>query len=510
MVTILSPRHPVAHFSILWLVRHAWNGNLFPTLIQAGEDYGPLVRIGPNLLLCSDADEVVAISGIRSQFTKGPAYDAGRVTDGDETHVASERDPAKHKALRLKMGPAYSISFQPAVDHQISNLMHLINRKYVSQPGSEPWSKPPYMDFGQKMHFYSLDFIGELAFGEPFGFLEKDEDVRCMTEINDLSIRIMTLAGLMPWLAGLRSTWPFRLLLPRDGDKVGFGTLFGFAKILVDKRMAPGAVPKSDMMQAFIRSGMTREQLMQQVYIHIVAGTDASADWARMTMLCLLTCPTAYLRLQREIDHADSTDRLSKPIAADREARKLVYLEAVLCESLRLHPPSIAPSKLSPSDGNKTPWWHFWSTGSSRSSRDNLNESEKEAKHKLSPKMEVCGYHIPANTQIGANVPGILRSKDAFGDDAGCFRPERWLPMREPGETQTPAAEAARLSRMRKTLDLVFGAGKFQCMGKAIVWMEVRKLFVELFRRFDFDTVDNIAPLHLQYFAFTVVHDFHM
>lgn len=34
------PGPPSAHFSILWLVRHAWNGNLFPTLAQIGEDYG--------------------------------------------------------------------------------------------------------------------------------------------------------------------------------------------------------------------------------------------------------------------------------------------------------------------------------------------------------------------------------------------------------------------------------------------------------------------------------------
>ncbi|KAK6858256.1 hypothetical protein PG995_005955 [Apiospora arundinis] len=394
----------------------------------AGEDYGPLVRIGPNLLLCSDPNELGAISGIRSPFTKGPAYNAGRVTDGDP-HVASERDPAKHKALRQKMGPAYSIDFQQATDRQLSNLISLINRKYVVEPGS-PGRRDQltrYMDFGQKIHFYTMDFIGEFAFGEPFGFLEKDEDVRRMTEINDLSIRLMTVAGLMPWLAGLRSTWPFRLLLPQEGDKVGFGTLFGFAKSLVDKRTAPGAVPKNDMMQVFIRSGMTKEQLMQQVYIHIVAGTDASANWARMAMLCLLTCPTTYLALQREIDQADAAGRLQKPIAADAEGRQLRYLDA-------------------------------WQPQEDRSAKDR-------------------GVRLPhpPDTQIGANVPGLLRSKDIFGDDAGCFRPERWL---EEGDDEQQGAE--RLSRMQKTLDLAFGAGKFQCLGKAIAWMEVRKLFIEV------------------------------
>lgn len=42
-----------------------------------------------------------------------------------------------------------------------------------------------------------------------------------------------------------------------------------FAKNLIDKRTAEGAKPRADMMQAFIRSGMTKDELMQQVYIHM-------------------------------------------------------------------------------------------------------------------------------------------------------------------------------------------------------------------------------------------------
>lgn len=84
------------------------------------------------------------------------------------------------------------------------------------------------MDFGQKMHFYALDCLGKFAFGEPFGFLQSDEDVGRMTQINDLSLRMVTAAGLMPWLSGLRNKWPIRYLLPKEGDKVGFGILFGY------------------------------------------------------------------------------------------------------------------------------------------------------------------------------------------------------------------------------------------------------------------------------------------
>lgn len=181
-----------------------------------------------------------------------------------------------------------------------------------------------------------------------------------------------------------------------------------------------------------------------------IAGSDSTSNWARMTMLCLLTCPPAYMALQREIDAASACGDLSGPIAKITETRSLPYLDAVLREAIRLLPPSVSPSKLSPT------------TPRNRSAAINHT---------------VCGFHVPAGTQIGANVPGILRSEATFGSDAQCFRPERWLEALD-------SAGPERLHRMKSTLDIVFGAGKFQCMGATIAWAEVRKLFVEVSREF--------------------------
>ncbi|RYP48152.1 hypothetical protein DL769_011235 [Monosporascus sp. CRB-8-3] len=192
-------------------------------------------------------------------------------------------------------------------------------------------------------------------------------------------------------------------------------------------------------------------------------------------MLCLLTCPPAYLALQLEIDAAFASGRLSHPAATDAEACALPYLDAVLREAMRLHPSVVSPSKLSPVKPQK----------------------------KAGGTDTVCGFKVPGGTQVGANVPGVLRSEAAFGPDAACFRPERWLCAAE-------GTEGDRLNRMKTTFDLVFGAGKFMCMGKAIAWMEVRKLFVELMRRFDFAIVDSIKPLHVESLAIMVVHGFNV
>ncbi|CAI6332903.1 unnamed protein product [Periconia digitata] len=467
------PGPKAAHFSILWLLNHGWNGNLFPCMTAAGKKFGSLVRIGPNLLLCSDPDELRRLSGTRSPYTKGPAYDAGRVTD-TEPHVASQRDPAKHKRLRAKMGPAYSMDVQPTIDQNVATLVDLIDRKYAAEPmltrctRANPEHALPAktMDFGQKMDFYSIDTLCDFAFGENVGLLKSDSDVGDLTRFSDNSIRKVTMGGLIPWVSNMRFKWPFKYVMPQEKSIAGFEYLLRFATDVVDRRMNHDAKPKNDMMQGFFKAGMTRNQLMQQVYIHMIAGTDTTSKWARMTMLCLLTCPPAYIALQREIDAGFSSGQLSSPVATDAELRRLGYLDAVLCEALRKFPPSVSPSKLSPSVVDT-----------------------------------VCGTPVPGGTQIGANIPGVMLSESVFGADAECFRPERWLEAAQEPDGQS-------LGRMKSTLDLVFGAGKFHCVGTTIAFMEVRKLFAELMRRFDFSVVKNEQPLRVESFAIMVVHDF--
>jgi len=68
---------------------------------------GPIVRIGPNDLLCSDPDVLRRMSAVRSQYVKGIFYETGRIIPGYD-NVVSERDEFRHKALRAKLAPAVS------------------------------------------------------------------------------------------------------------------------------------------------------------------------------------------------------------------------------------------------------------------------------------------------------------------------------------------------------------------------------------------------------------------
>lgn len=167
---------------------------------------------------------------------------------------------------------------------------------------------------------------------------------------------------------------------------------------------------------------------------HSIAGSVSSATAMCMTLLCLITTPTSYTTLQKEIDTAIREGKISYPIA-ESEAKKLPYLQAVIREGLRMYPPVTGlGSKQVPKGG------------------DLIN-----------------GHFVPEGTQVGTNYFGLMRCKDIWGNDADVFRPERWL-----------EADDDRERIMNGVVDLAFGYGKYSCLGKPIAMMELNKIFVEV------------------------------
>ncbi|KAK3389845.1 cytochrome P450 [Podospora didyma] len=452
------PGPPLAGWSPLWMIRKLLGGRANEELHRVSELYGPLVRIGPNDLLCTDPDTLRRIAGARSLYTKGAFYESGRIIPGYD-NVVSQRDEAKHKTLRAKMMAAYNgrengnttdTSFESGVDRQLLQLIALIDTKYISDHGT---LRP--FDLSAKSQFFSLDVISDMSFGSPFGFLTEDRDLYQFLEINDGAVPIMNVFQAMPWLTNAVQRWPLRLALPNDGDNIGLGRLMGLSKSYVEERLRPGSKAGQDMLQGFINGGMSYDELVQHMFVQIVAGSITTATAIRHTLLAVISTPTAYATLQREIDSRMMMGLISSPIITDAEALQFPYLQAVVREGLRMWPPTTGlGSKTVPRGGDV-----------------------------------LCGFHVPEGTQISHNFAGLMRLKDVWGEDADVFRPERWLPV--PGKD----GEHERLRIMGQVLDLDFGSGKYQCLGKRIALMELNKIFVELMRRYDFAIINPQNPI---------------
>ena len=99
------------------------------------------------------------------------------------------------------------------------------------------------------------------------------------------------------------------------------------------------------------------------------------------------------------------------------------------------------------------------------------------------------GTFIPGGIEVCWCPVSMQRRKDIYGVDADRFRPERWL------DTTNKHDNDLRLSRMERTLELVFGSGKYGCLGKTVAFMELDKIFVALLQSFEWGLVDPMSPI---------------
>ena len=151
----------------------------------------------------------------------------------------------------------------------------------------------------------------------------------------------------------------------------------------------------------------------------------------RTIAMFIILNPLVYARIQAELDQAP----LSPSIVTDSEAKRLPYLQACIREGMRIFPPVTGLFNKRVPPGGDT----------------------------------IHGKFIPEGTEIAYAAWDFYMDPAIFGADAEIFRPERWL-----------EASEEELAAMQKTVDLIFGYGKYQCLGKPIALLELGKALAEV------------------------------
>ena len=160
------------------------------------------------------------------------------------------------------------------------------------------------------------------------------------------------------------------------------------------------AALRNDMLTGFIQAkypGTETQYTPRDVIATSTSVVSAGSDTTSLALSAffyyILQTPRVYMRLQEEVDQAFDEGMLQYPVTYEQGAR-LEYLQACLKETLRVHPPiSMDMPRLVPEGG--------------------LLVANK--------------FFLPPGTTVGANAFVFHRTAGAFGDDAGVFRPERWL-----------------------------------------------------------------------------------
>jgi cytochrome P450 len=396
------------------------------------------------MLITSDPELFRRMSAVRSPFIRGPWYAALKLHP-ERDNITSYVDERKHADIRTRMAPGYSGKENPHleqdVDDQLLKMLDLIQTKYVTKPEQGIYRT---VDISRETSFFTLDVISKVAFGQTFGFLDRDDDPFGYLENLAQFLPAIIVFGVYTELTNIMKIPLVKLALPKSTDKRGLGRVMGFARDRVQERFGHRPVVRQDMLNSFINRGLTQGELESESLTQITAGSDSTASALRITLHFICTTPPVQERLLAEARAAIAAGKLSRPIIKDAEARELPYLQACIKEGLRIYPPVTGlMAKMVPEGGAM---------------------------------IEVDGVEKFASggTQVGWNSWGMMHDPEVFGPDAEIFRPERWLP-RDGSEK-----ERDRITRMTETVTLCFGYGRFGCLGRGVATMELNKAVIEV------------------------------
>lgn len=282
----------------------------------------------------------------------------------------------EHDRLRGHVLPGYSgrgiDNQEQLVDEQIVKFIKLIEKKYLS---TRDQLRP--LDMSRSMQFLTQDIISSIEFGKPFGYLDADDDIYGVIAIFEALLGSVMIGALFPILVPIVGSPLVKPFLPKPTDRHGVGRLFGIVKDHVDERYGPHKIRNNDVLQSFVDSGLSHDEVESEALLHMVGGTDTTALALRNIIFFVASNSVAYRKLQAEIDSV--ARKASSEVVSDQQATALPYLQAVLKEGLRMWPPVMGLM-------------------ARMSDRDDV----------------VCGFRVPGKTHIAWAGWAVMKDKGRF------------------------------------------------------------------------------------------------
>ncbi|PLB50941.1 cytochrome P450 [Aspergillus steynii IBT 23096] len=435
----------LASFCNFWKVSSVYRHQMHVDNVAAHDRYGPVVRIGPHHVSVSSPEAFSMVHAARSAFPKTEFYEVGAPSyrGGPLENLFSIRNVQYHSSLRKNIGGLYTKSAVKEFEPQIANCVALFLRRMREEQGKA-------LNMSLWLHLYAYDSLADVNVSEKLGFLEQGSDVNGMIAAAD---RIFVLVGLLtqaPILhLGLRL---LRSLMPAENSE----PLIQYSFDKVEQRQK-SLEKKPDMLNKFLSlheaqpEKVSVREIKAAIFINLMAGHDVLAITLRAIWYYLAQNPRVAKILRAEIAGARQAEGLSEDDDAQLSyatASSLPYLDAVLIETMRVHP----------------------NTGT-------ILERKVPASG-----VTIDGYHLPPDTTVGVNAWVLHRNPTIFGADADTYRPERWLEA-------TPEQKV----EMKKYI-FTFGAGPHTCIGQHIAMIQIVKVVAEFFHRFDVELTRPDQP----------------
>ncbi|KAJ9143404.1 putative Cytochrome P450 [Pleurostoma richardsiae] len=445
--------HPLRRFSgpLFWratrlgYVMGMLKGTIVFDVLDMFNRYGPIVRIAPNELAFLDPEAWRDIYGHRIAdhygFDEMDKYQTFYRTRGVPPSIMTD-NRENHALLRRQLSYGFSEKSmreqEPIIGGYVDLLMRQLRARCATKEESAEageYTKKPSLqplDMRAWYNWTTFDVIGDLAFGEPFGCLEKAEYHPWVKTIIKFLMSSVIVSSLK--LLGFHSIMS---LIVRFGMRVRKEHRQRLREKM-ERRVAKGDRP--DLIQGLLRKkddwNMDMGRLLTNASLLIIAGSETTATSLSGVTYLLLKNPECMRKLTEEVR---STFRTEDEITMT-SVGILPYMLACLNEGLRRYPPaSFGLPRVTPKGGAR-----------------------------------IAGVFVPEDTAVSVWQWAAYHSTRNFAQPFD-FLPERWL--------DNPHGDK---------LDAVqpFSIGPRNCIGRNLAFAEMRLVLARLVFNFDMRLAD--------------------
>ncbi|KAF5541458.1 cytochrome p450 oxidoreductase [Fusarium phyllophilum] len=429
----------LARYTNLWYLWRLSKSQFAYENIALHEKYGNIVRYGPNRFSFCDPRASKVIYGHGSHFVKSSWYTTFGNPEPHHWGLFPDQNSQRIAQNRRQYQSMYSMSslvtYEPYVDECADLLgVRLEEMAHANLP----------VDMGHWFQCYAFDVIGMITYSKRLGFLDRGEDIGGLIKTLEGFLSYASMTGLFPFLHTPLSRINNWLAGSKGSGRSFIGTFT--EETVREHESAPKASRLSeegqpgiavDFLTKFMSKhrenpgSFTRYHILEGCVGNMIAGSDTTAISLSALLYYILRNRRVFYKLREEVDVRCREGNMSKSVTY-KETLEMPYFQAVMKETLRLHPATGLPLERVVPKGGTT----------------------------------ICDQFFPEG--------------DVFGDDADEFRPERWL-----------EGDLNKLSMMNHHW-MPFGLGSRTCIGRHISWLEISKLVPRLVRDYDFELAGHL------------------
>ncbi|KAB1217359.1 Cytochrome P450 94B3 [Morella rubra] len=200
---------------------------------------------------------------------------------------------------------------------------------------------------------------------------------------------------------------------------------------------------EGDLLSRFLQAGHDEEVVRDMVISFIMAGRDTTSSAMTWLFWLLSKAPNEKQRIVKEVNSVLGNGEKRFDF---ENLKKMRFLKACLCESMRLYPP--------------VAW---------------------DSKHALNNDILPDGTPIWKGDRVTYFPYGMGRIEELWGKDRFEFKPDRWFD--EPGGIEGSTGGLKQVSPYKFS---AFQAGPRVCLGKEMAFIQMKYVVAKILKRFEF------------------------